>query len=309
MARVFIGMPAYNGERFIKEAIESLIAQTYTDWGLFISDDASTDSTRRICEEFSRADKRIIYRRQERNLGLFANFKFTLDQADGDYFMWAAQDDLWENEYLETCVGLLEKEASIGLATTCNETIDSFGRKVLDAPWMTALSGQPGWRRVAKYVLQPESLGKNNLMYGLFRTEAAKAVWQAYPQRGAWGQDYHVALALVSRFQVIIDPKALFKKRLGGYSSPQLSLTSADVRIEGKDLLDPKNPKNGMFPFGRFGSYLAGHREALRGTPYWPLAFLLFIRLPRALLIHIKERSVVNSLRRRVGNTPHVHHR
>ena len=66
MAKVFIGMPAYNGERFIKEAIDSLRGQSYVDWVMLISDDASTDKTRAICEEYAKKDQRITYYRQEK---------------------------------------------------------------------------------------------------------------------------------------------------------------------------------------------------------------------------------------------------
>src|SRR3989338_10588415 len=115
MTKVFIGMPAYNGERFIREAIESVIGQSYADWVMLISDDASTDKTRAICEEYTKRDSRITYYRQEKNLGLFANFKFVLDKADTDYFIWAAQDDIREKDYLKTCVEQLEKNTDLGL--------------------------------------------------------------------------------------------------------------------------------------------------------------------------------------------------
>ena len=289
-SKIFIGMPVYNGERFLKEAIDSLINQSYTNWELFISDDASTDGTRAICENYAKKDPRITYYRQEKNLGIFSNFKFVLDKVNAPYFMWAAHDDMWGKEYLRTCVEYLEKDKDFGLVTTCNETIDSFGRKVLESPWMVNLSSKPGFIAVARYVLEPEVLGKNNLIYGLFRAGVAKAVWQAYPQRHTWGQDYHVCLAIISRFGVIVDPKILFKKRLGGYSSPQLSLSDSRNRVT---KIEFKNPKNHMFPFGRFKSYFCGHMEALRGTPYRPLiALLLLIRLPRSLFIYLKEKSI-----------------
>ncbi|MEK7180185.1 MAG: glycosyltransferase [Patescibacteria group bacterium] len=297
MTKIFIGMPAYNGERFISQAIESLIGQTYTDWVMLISDDTSKDRTQAICEEYARKDARIKYIKQEKNLGLFANFKFTLDRGDSEYFMWAAQDDMWEKDYLQTCVEYLEKDKGIGVATTCNKTIDSFGRTVLESPWMVNLSGKPSYMQVARYVLEPEGFGKNNLLYVLYRTEAAKAIWQAYPQRRVWGQDYHIGLAAISRFGVMVDPKMLFKKRLGGYSSPQLSLTNRQNQVTEMGFVNPE--KNQMFPFGRFKSYFGGHMEALRGTPYRPLtALLLLIRLPRAFIIHVKERSLKSFIKR-----------
>lgn len=298
MTKIFIGMPIYNGERFLGEAINSLRNQTFVDWNLFISDDSSTDSTELICREFAKEDSRITYFKQEKNVGMFPNFKFVLDKADTEYFMWAAQDDLWEEKYLETCLEHFNKDRDLGLATTCTAAIDSFGRTLLEEVWMTNLSGKPGYLQVAKYVLQPEILGKCNLMYSLFKTEALRKTWQAYPQRSTWGQDYMFSLAAISRFGVVVSHNPMFKKRLGGASSPQLSIHRQDELVTAMQFT---NPKNHMFPFGRFWAYFNGHMEALNGTPYKPLAAILLIaRLPRAFIIHIKERSFKKYIKRLV---------
>lgn len=290
MPEIFIGMPVYNGELFIREALNSILNQTYQNWKLLISDDASQDATQNIISEYVKNEPRITYIRQEKNLGLFENFKFTLNKAHSPYFMWAAQDDMWNKDYLTTCINIFQTNKKLGLVTTCNETIDSFGRRVLISPWMHKLSGAPSAYQVAKYILEPEGLGKCNLMYGLFKTEVVQATWKAYPQRNTWGQDYIFSLALIARFNVEVSPEILFKKRLGGFSSPQLALKDRTHQIT--NLLSG-NPKNHMFPLGRFRVYFAGHMEALKGTPYRTLgAICLIIRLPRAAFIHIKERNI-----------------
>jgi len=289
MTKVFIGMPAYNGERFIREAIESIMEQSYADWVMLISDDASTDKTRAICEEYTKRDSRITYYRQEKNLGLFANFKFVLDKADTDYFIWAAQDDIREKDYLKTCVEQLEKNPDLGLATTRMAAIDSFGRTLIEELELTQFSEKPITQNVARYVLQPEVLGKCNLMYGLFRTVVARETWWAYPQRQTWGQDYMFSLALIARHKVYVNEKILFKKRLGGFSSPQALAHDTESNVK---KIEYKNPKNHMVPFGRFKGYYNGHMEALRGTPYRPIAAtLLLTRLPRAFFIYLSERN------------------
>lgn len=281
MPKVFIGMPVYNGERFLREAIASLRAQTFVDWKILISDDASTDGSQAICEEYAQRDSRISYVRQEKNIGMFPNFKFLIDKADGKYFMWAAQDDIREKDYVEICISNLEKNRGIGLATTILTTIDSSGQSNKEESDLIHLSGEPSYLLVARYVLQPEILGKCNIMYSLFRTNVVRETWRIYPQRKEWGSDYHFSLAAISHFGIIVESKILFKKRYGGFSSPTLK-TRAKI----------KDPKNHMFPFGRFTNYFRGHMEALAGTPYRPLAaILLFIRLPRAFLIYLKERN------------------
>lgn len=283
-------MPVYNGSRFIKEAIDSLLSQSFSDFTLFISDDASTDETSSICQEYAKIDNRIIYYRQRNNIGLFPNFKFVLDQAIGDYFIWSAQDDIREKDYLKVCIEHLESNKNLGFATTCIAIIDSYSRVIKEETEVACLSGKPGIISVTRYTLQPEILGKCNFMYGLFRMEAMRGTWNAYPQRHVWGQDYMFSLALISRFKIYVDKRILFKKRLGGFSSPR-SLEN-DIAGEVKKIVY-KNPKNHMFPFRRFKRYFEGHMEALRGTPYSPLvAILLLIRLPRSFIIYLKERNI-----------------
>lgn len=104
---VTIGMPVYNGEKYIAEAIDSLLSQTFTDFELIISDNASTDKTGLICREYANQDERITYIRHNKNRGALQNFQFVLDEAKGKYFMWAAHDDLWAPDFLEKSTDLL----------------------------------------------------------------------------------------------------------------------------------------------------------------------------------------------------------
>ena len=92
--KVSIGMPVFNGAKFIRAALDSLLAQTFTDFELVISDNASTDDTETICREFVSQDCRIRYVRQPVNLGAFGNFFHVLTLAKGQYFMWMAHDDM-----------------------------------------------------------------------------------------------------------------------------------------------------------------------------------------------------------------------
>ncbi|MBU3968889.1 glycosyltransferase [Patescibacteria group bacterium] len=286
--KVFIGMPAYNGERFIKEAIDSLINQSYTNWELFISDDASTDNTEKICKEYAEKDLRITYYRQEKNLGIFSNFKFLLDRAEGDYFMWAGRDDLWDKEFIKICVKNLDNNKNIDISSTGIADVDSFGRTLRELSEFPSLSGKPGIISIIRYILQPEILGKCNIMCSLFRFPAIKKIWEIYPQRQEWGSDYHFSLAAISHFGIFIEPRILFKKRHGGFSNPLSTINDKENIIR---KIEIKNPKNHMFPFGRFNRYFNGHMEALDGTPYKALAaILLYSRIPRSFIIHVKEK-------------------
>ena len=111
--KLSIGMPVYNGELFIERAIESILAQTFTDFELIISDNASTDSTQEICQNFSKKDDRIRIFKQEKNIGIHRNFYFLLSQAKGEYFAWAAVDDYLDKDFMEKNLKVLESHNSI----------------------------------------------------------------------------------------------------------------------------------------------------------------------------------------------------
>jgi len=104
---VSIGMPVYNGEKYICEALNSLMAQTFTDFELIISDNASTDGTEAICREHTAKDSRIRYVRQPENRGGHWNFNFVLKEAKGIYFTWLAFDDALEINFLGETVNYM----------------------------------------------------------------------------------------------------------------------------------------------------------------------------------------------------------
>ena len=113
---VGIGMPVFNGERFIAEAIESFLAQTFEDFELVIVDNHSTDGTSEICQSFASRDPRVRYIRQRQNYGLNYNFNSAFRLTSGKYFKWAAYDDVCAPEFLARCVEVLDSDPSVALA-------------------------------------------------------------------------------------------------------------------------------------------------------------------------------------------------
>ncbi|MEP5764414.1 MAG: glycosyltransferase family 2 protein [Halieaceae bacterium] len=101
---VSIGMPVFNGEEFIGEAIESLLSQSLTDLELLVSDNASTDNTVAIIESYVARDSRVVLYRQPENIGAAGNFSFVRDRSRGRYFMWAAHDDTWASNWLQVLI-------------------------------------------------------------------------------------------------------------------------------------------------------------------------------------------------------------
>lgn len=167
MSKVSIGMPVYNGEAFIHEALDSLLTQTYPDFELIISDNASDDRTGTICKEYAAKDSRVRYVRQSKNLGALGNFKFVLDEAVGEYFMWAAADDVWALNWIEVLLPISEGYSCLAYGTL--QSIDEFGAKIYHAAngRNYDYKGSRLIRRV-KYYLDPGFLGKANPIYGIF---------------------------------------------------------------------------------------------------------------------------------------------
>ncbi len=126
MHKIFIGIPVFNGENFLSAAIESILGQTYGDFSLVISDNASTDGTEDLCRSFSR-DKRLQYIRQPHNLGAAGNHNYLFRRSEAPYFKWAAHDDVMAPTFLETCVKVLERESDVVLASPATSLIDEEG--------------------------------------------------------------------------------------------------------------------------------------------------------------------------------------
>jgi glycosyltransferase involved in cell wall biosynthesis len=126
---VSIAIPVFNGENYLREAITSIVLQSYRDFELVISDNASTDATERICREFCLQDQRIRYIRQAVNIGAARNFNMLVAEARGRYFKWMAHDDVIAPTYLAACVEVLERDATAVLASTRVRYIDSSGNQ------------------------------------------------------------------------------------------------------------------------------------------------------------------------------------
>jgi glycosyltransferase involved in cell wall biosynthesis len=123
-ALVSIGMPVYNGERFLRQALKSLLAQDYVHFELIISDNGSQDRSEEICREFIAGDSRIRYVKHAENRGARWNFNYVLRQGRAKYFLWAACDDLWHPTFLGKCVAMLEAHADAVLCCTELNFID-----------------------------------------------------------------------------------------------------------------------------------------------------------------------------------------
>jgi glycosyltransferase involved in cell wall biosynthesis len=130
MPRVSIGLPVHNGEEFLADTIESLLAQTFSDFELVISDNASDDRTESICRRYERQDDRIRYVRNSKNIGAAPNYNQLVRLARGELVRWHAHDDLCAPSYLELCVKALDSHPDAVLAHTRTGYIDESGHRI-----------------------------------------------------------------------------------------------------------------------------------------------------------------------------------
>jgi len=190
----------YNGEKYVGEALDALLGQTFTDFELVISDNASTDSTGDICRDCEKRDSRVRYFRQPQNIGLAPNHNFVAERARGELFKWAANDDLYARDLIERCVNALDKYPGVVLAHSLTAHVDDSGMvtKALEYPLSTASPRAP--ERFRSLLL--DSGGDDD--YGVMRTEVLR--------RTAMKESYHHAdrtivaeLSLYGRFYQVPD--------------------------------------------------------------------------------------------------------
>lgn len=128
--RLSIGLPVYNGDQYLEVTLRSLLAQTYQDYKLIISDNASTDRTEEICRTYVSQDKRIHYFRNERNIGATQNWYKVFELSSSEYFASAADDDRYDPDYMRKCIDVLDKDPSVILCFSKTKVIDAEGNIV-----------------------------------------------------------------------------------------------------------------------------------------------------------------------------------
>ncbi len=129
-AQITIGMPVYNSEATIAEAIESVQGQTRSDWRLVIADNASTDGTASVVAAYAADDHRIELIRQPTNRGQAANFQTVFEAATTELFMWLSGDDLLRQDYLEICAEALDEHQELIGVFTASVGMDENGEVV-----------------------------------------------------------------------------------------------------------------------------------------------------------------------------------
>lgn len=223
--RVSIGMPVYNGELFIRKAVESVLTQSFGDFELIISDNASTDGTEGICRAYAIADPRIRYYRQPENLGAKNNFSAVLGLAQGDYFSWLAHDDYYErNDHIELLVKSLDLGASLAFPdvdiVTCDKQQNALSIQENVVQMVFGSIRSPSEMRKA-IIRSP-----NFPIYGMYR----KAVLTKYVHRlwecadlSCFNEGLFLHYFFISESCVLVSPAKLKCCRHGNNASESVS--------------------------------------------------------------------------------------
>jgi glycosyltransferase involved in cell wall biosynthesis len=219
-------MPVYNAARFLRGALDSLLSQDYPNFEIFISDNASEDDTEVICKAYAQADPRITYDRLTRNHGAFWNFMRVYEWAGGEYFMWAAHDDIRDPRYLSRAVAALENNPRAFFCSTGIRFIDPEGCDITDtfpARMFRPVGATPleRLRAVAQSTYWVD-------FYSLFRTtNLAKVI----PIPEVWGYDVLFTAALCLRGEVVEVPDQLLFYRIFFDKSAEAVAQSLNVTV------------------------------------------------------------------------------
>ena len=169
---VTIGLPTYDGGKYLAKSLDSLLAQDYPNFEILISDNASTDATEVIARGYAERFPNIRYIRQETNLGAVANFNYVLGAAAGPYFMWASDHDLWGRAFISRCVAALEADAEAVLAYPQSMLIDEDGNELHEMDDQIDLRDASALVRYKRLIWR---LTICNMIYGVGRREAMVA--------------------------------------------------------------------------------------------------------------------------------------
>ena len=251
--RVSIGLPVYNGERFLSSALESILHQTFRNLEVIISDNASTDATQAICEEYASRDLRVRYHRHERNLGAPANFNRAFQLATSPFFKWMAYDDMLEPEFVQRCFDALARDDSAVLAFSRVVGIDDDGRRTRELPLRVVAMDDPrAHRRFREIACVRHDAFQ---LYGLMRRQAL-ADTMLHGHFAAGDKVLLAELALRGRFIDVPEPLFLLRQHAERGSATSIYLRSR--------WHDPDANMRFFFPHWRI---LSGYVRAARRAP------------------------------------------
>lgn len=295
-ALVSIGLPVYNGEKYLPEALASLTAQDYDNFELIISDNCSTDQTAEICHAYAAKDSRIRYYRNQTNEGPASNFERVLELAKGTYFMWAAHDDQWDPSFVRKCVEMLENTPQAVLVSTYVRIIDEEGNQVSHKTLVGA--SHPHRATRLRQFLSCQDFAYS--MYGLARRDALN---QVFPLKGCWGSDFILLAKLCLLGTIVVIPESLFSYRIFQDKTHQAIAANMRLKARRTMLLHNRDTYFGLVRAIRSSDLPAWERRKItlvaaftfgKQWPRWIKTSLAGYAYPKYLLPAIKNRESGN---------------
>ncbi len=269
-------MPVYNGARTVVRALQSLLDQTWVDFEIVVSDNASTDNTAEILRQVAQRDTRVRVHRQPRNIGAHANFGFVLADATAPYFMWAAADDWWAPEFVQRNLKFLEANPAY-VSSVSQVRFEGDPERLRNRMGTFPLTGDVR-DNLRHFLKRPQA---NSRFYAVHRTASLQRAWI---EQGFWASDWAVVMNLLSFGKFHEIPEVLMFRSLRGASSDALR-TIRSGSSNGPSL---------WLPMSKFSAYSLGHPE-VRGSPRL-LARLVYWNVRGSL--EIVYQAVKNRLRR-----------
>jgi glycosyltransferase involved in cell wall biosynthesis len=279
--RLSVGLPVYNGQRYLADAIDSLLSQSFEDFELIISDNASNDSTADICQRYARQDSRVRYIRQTRNIGLSPNHNFVVDESRGEFFKWAACDDLYGRDLLLRCVEALDAYPHVVLAHSWTAAIDDAGNVTQAYKYPLATDSPSAPERLRSFLFGSSGLfessktGSRRLVrmdnngilracdeYGVIRTDVLRKVG---PHDSYHHEDRIVVGELLLHGPFYETPDWLYFRRDHEGRAYKSKLRDRCA------ILDPRRANRLRHPTARLmAEYLWGYVAAIRRAPLSP---------------------------------------
>ena len=229
--KISIGLPVFNGEKFLSKKLESILSQTFTNFELIISDNASTDSTSDICKEFERKDKRIQYFRQEKTIAPILNYEYLLQKANCEYFLWTAVDDVLHQNFLEKNIEIIKNDEKIVCSISkmklfgpMTEYMDSknennslfykIHKKIYQKTGFQNTFPVSGnyENRIKEYI---KNIRHNQVLYGVYRTKQLK---KSFVQDSFIGNDAAITFNLLKYGEIYVIDEILMQVFDGGIS-------------------------------------------------------------------------------------------
>jgi glycosyltransferase involved in cell wall biosynthesis len=247
-----IGLPVFNGANYLAEALEGILGQTFTDFELIVSDNASTDETQTICEKYAARDSRLRYHRSTKNMGAAWNHNQVFKLARGRYFRWSSHDDVCAPEYMARCIDALESDPGVALAYPRVRLLDAESRLGHRLPYPAVACESDVAARFGSVLRQTGCYA----IYGVVRSEVIRKTGLFHGWAAA-DKNLLARIALHGRFFQVDDDLLFFRSHPGRSVKANPDLVGQTVWF------NPAVKGKIVFPrYSILSDYLAGLRAA-----------------------------------------------